>query len=89
MLAAFFAIIIINILTFALFWFDKHQAVNGQWRVPENTLIFMAASGGSAGALIAMEAFRHKTQKRAFSVGVPYLIIAQVIIFVIIANIFL
>lgn len=89
MLACFIAITILSIITFIMFWLDKKLAINGQRRIPEKTLIFMVAAGGSAGALICMEIFRHKTQKGYFAKGIPSIILAQMIIFIIIANIIL
>ncbi|MDE7420456.1 MAG: DUF1294 domain-containing protein, partial [Muribaculaceae bacterium] len=74
MSAVFFAILILSVVTFIMFWMDKRYAQNGHWRIPEKTLLFLAAAGGSAGALIAMEIFRHKTQKEAFVKGIPYII---------------
>lgn len=72
-----------------MFWLDKKNASNGSWRIPERTLLFMAAAGGSAGALIGMVVCRHKTQKPAFANGIPNMILVQLIIYIIIANIFL
>lgn len=72
-----------------MFWLDKKFAVENHWRISEKTLLFMAASGGSAGALIAMEAFRHKTSKYPFPLFIPRIIVAQLVIFIVIANIFL
>lgn len=89
MLASVIAIAILSLITFCMFWHDKQNAIKGHWRIPERTLLFMAAAGGSAGALIAMEMFRHKTNKEPFAYGIPRIIMAQVIIYIIIANIFL
>lgn len=72
-----------------MFWLDKKYAVENNWRIPEKTLLFMATSGGAAGALIAMEVFRHKTSKFPFPQFMPRIIVAQLIIFIVIANIFL
>jgi uncharacterized membrane protein YsdA (DUF1294 family) len=35
-----------NLATTGLFWYDKQQAKNQQWRVPENTLHATALLGG-------------------------------------------
>ena len=45
---------------------DKKAAVNGDWRVPENTLHILALLCGWPGALIAQGKFRHKTKKVSF-----------------------
>ena len=33
-------ILIINVITFLIMWFDKHEAKIGDWRVPERTIGF-------------------------------------------------
>ena len=40
----------------------------------------MAVIGGSVGALLAMKAFRHKTQHLKFTLGVPLILIIQIIL---------
>lgn len=89
MLASFIAIAILSIITFIMFWLDKKYAVEGHWRIPEKTLIFLAAAGGSAGALIAMEVFRHKTSKEPFPQLIPRILIIQLVILIVLANLFL
>lgn len=76
--------IVMNVATFLLFAYDKRCAQRGRWRVDEITLLAFALAGGSLGALVAMQAFHHKTRKRAFQVSVPlFLAIHIVIIFAI------
>ena len=41
-------------------------------------LLLLAALGGSAGAFIAMQLFRHKTQHLKFIFGVPLIFFLQV-----------
>ena len=65
-------------LTFVVFGLDKWKARQGRWRVPEATLLGLAAVGGSVGAWLAMRLFRHKTQKKKFRYGVPVLFVLQV-----------
>lgn len=72
-----------------MFWLDKKYAAENHWRIPEKTLMFMASVGGSAGALIAMEVFRHKTSKAPFPQLIPRIILIQLILFIVVANIFL
>ena len=52
----------INVLTFLIYGIDKWKARRGKWRIPEDTLIWLAIAGGSIGALLGMYLFRHKTQ---------------------------
>jgi len=66
------------VLTFVVFGVDKRKARQGRWRVPEATLLGLTALGGSIGAWLAMQLFRHKTQKKKFRYGVPALFVLQV-----------
>ena len=68
----------VNVLTFIVYGVDKWKARRGRWRVPEATLMGLAALGGSVGAWLAMQLFRHKTQKKKFRYGVPILFVLQV-----------
>ena len=70
----------VNLLAFAAFGMDKSRAQRGAWRISESALMFLAAVGGSIGALAGMHVFHHKTRKPLFSVGVPVLLIAHVAI---------
>lgn len=56
---------------------DKHRARKKQWRIPEATLMGIAAMGGSIGALLGMYAFRHKTRHPKFFIGIPVLLVMQ------------
>ena len=68
----------VNVLTFIVYGVDKWKAQRGRWRVPEATLMGLAALGGSVGAWLAMQLFRHKTQKKKFRYVVPILFVLQV-----------
>ena len=68
----------VNVLTFIVYGVDKWKARRGRWRMPEATLMGLAALGGSVGAWLAMLLFRHKTQKKKFRYGVPALFVLQV-----------
>ncbi|MEO9875743.1 MAG: DUF1294 domain-containing protein [Anderseniella sp.] len=56
----------INLITFAMFAWDKYTAIKGQWRIPEKTLLTLALVGGSPGAIFAQQRLRHKTRKQPF-----------------------
>ena len=71
-------LVIINALGYLLMLVDKKKAKKGAWRIPEATLLTIAAIGGSMGALLGMYHFRHKTKHPKFTVGIPLILIAQV-----------
>ena len=70
-------LITINVLTFIVYGVDKWKAHRGRWRVPEASLLGLTALGGSVGAWLAMQLFRHKTQKKKFRYGVPAILVLQ------------
>lgn len=76
----FYALIIINIITFFAYGLDKLKAVNHWWRIPEWVLLGLATAGGSVGAYLGMMVFRHKTLKPLFRFGVPVMIIVHAIV---------
>ncbi|AHY41551.1 DUF1294 domain-containing protein [Stutzerimonas decontaminans] len=57
---------IASLLTFFLYWRDKHSALKDRWRTPETTLHFFELAGGWPGALVAQQVFRHKTRKLSY-----------------------
>lgn len=73
-------LVVINFITLVAFAIDKINACEGRSRIRIVTLLGLAFIGGSVGALAAMYLFRHKTQKDYFAVGVPLIIITQVIV---------
>jgi uncharacterized membrane protein YsdA (DUF1294 family) len=69
--------VVINLATLCVFWYDKRLAGReGARRVRERTLLTWCAVGGSMFGCIAMEVFRHKSQKAEFRR--PYWIIVAV-----------
>lgn len=68
---------LINLTAFILYGADKKKAKRGQWRIPEKTLLGVAVIGGSAGAILGMFLFRHKTKHWYFAVFFPLLLVAQ------------
>lgn len=73
-------ILIINVITFFMMWFDKHEAKIGDWRVPERTLFLLVLLGGGIGGIAGMYVFRHKTRKWYFKIGFPAILIMQIIL---------
>lgn len=69
---------IINAVGFVLMLVDKIKAKKNLWRIPEATLMGVAAVGGSIGALIGMHTFRHKTKHPKFTLGIPLILAVQI-----------
>ena len=62
-------LLLISVMNAASYWFyaqDKEAALNGQRRVPENTLHLLSFLGGWPAAWLAQQKLRHKTQKQPF-----------------------
>ena len=66
-------LVTINAAGFVLMLADKHKAKKKLWRIPEATLMTVAALGGSVGSLLGMYTVRHKTKHPKFAVGIPLL----------------
>jgi uncharacterized membrane protein YsdA (DUF1294 family) len=61
-------VLAVSVLAFAVYGYDKGIADSPLTRAPEDTLILLAALGGTLGAMLGMLVFRHKVsaQKAAF-----------------------
>ena len=70
-------LVLINAVGLLLLLIDKEKAKRGKWRIPEATLMTVAAIGGSVGSLAGMYLFRHKTRHPKFYLGIPAILIAQ------------
>ena len=70
-------LVIINATGFLLMLADKLKAKRGAWRIPEKTLLGVAAAGGSIGSLAGMYCFRHKTKHFQFTLGIPLILAVQ------------
>lgn len=64
--------VLVNIVAFLIMLVDKSKAqISGAERISEGMLFFLAAAFGSLGVYLGMFAFRHKTQKWYFRIGIP------------------
>lgn len=73
-------LIIINAAAMLLMLIDKLKAKLDAWRIPEATLMGVAAIGGSVGALLGMYLFRHKTRHAKFTIGIPMILALQIVL---------
>ena len=58
---------------------DKMAAKRHMWRISEGTLLLLAALGGAPAMLITMLLIRHKTRHLKFMLGLPLIILLQVV----------
>ena len=72
-------LILVNAAAFLLMLIDKSKAKRGAWRIPERTLLGSAILGGSLGAITGMYLFHHKTKHPKFTIGIPVILIIQII----------
>ena len=75
----FIYLLTVNALGFLLMLADKYKARKNFWRIPEATLITVAVIGGSIGCLAGMYTFRHKTRHLKFTLGIPLILVLQLI----------
>ena len=72
----------INLAGFIIMGVDKKRAIRGAWRISEASLFFTALWVGSLGCILGMQHFRHKTKHWYFKYGMPAILVAQVLLFV-------
>ncbi|WP_029230851.1 DUF1294 domain-containing protein [Butyrivibrio sp. VCB2006] len=73
-------LVLTNIVGFALMGIDKRRAKRNAFRVPEATLFSVAIVGGSIGSILGMLVFRHKTKHWYFTVGLPLILLVQILL---------
>ena len=81
-LTIFICYLLINLITYILFFRDKKKAERNEWRIPEKTLLLFSLFGGGLGAGIGMRRNHHKTKKLRFRFLIPLLAGIQVTVFV-------
>ena len=78
---------IMNLVTFIIFAIDKANARAHRARIRIVTLLGLSFAGGSVGGIITMYLLHHKTQKDYFTVGMPLIIIMQVVVLFYVMNV--
>lgn len=73
-------LLLINIIAFIIIYIDKQKAIKHKWRIKESTLFLISIIGGSLGTLIGMYTFHHKTKHIKFTLGIPFILIVQIIL---------
>lgn len=67
----------VNLAGFWMMAADKRKALNSRPRISEKSLFTVTWIGGSLGVYIGVFACRHKTRRRAFTAGIPFIMAAQ------------
>lgn len=73
-------LIIINIIAAVFTIQDKKFAKKHQWRISENTLMIISLLGGSPAMYLTMKIIRHKTRHPKFMIGIPVILITEIIL---------
>ena len=80
-------LIIINIISFILYFIDKRLAIKHKYRIPEMVLILFSILGGVLGSLLSMSLFHHKTKHIKFIILNPLFLFTWIYIFLLVNNI--
>ena len=75
-------LVVMNLITCILYGVDKLKAIARGRRTPERVLLGFTFWGGSIGALIGMQVFRHKTQHLKFQICVLLFMITHIVLIV-------
>ena len=71
--------VIVNVVGFLATGIDTWKAKKDLWRTPEGTLMLICLAGGGIGTIAGMYTFRHKTKKPKFTIGMPTILIAEIV----------
>lgn len=83
----FYYFLAVSVIGAVVCIYDKLAAQRGWKRVPERTLFFWALVGGGPGVYLTMLLIRHKTLHRSFMLGIPAIMLLQIVILIGIYNI--
>lgn len=73
-------LIAVNAAAFAIMGIDKYKAQRNKWRIRESSIFVMGFIGGALGVLLAMYVFRHKTKHLKFKLGIPAVLVLNIIV---------
>ena len=79
-------LVVMNFVSLIAYALDKIRAIEHASRVRNIILLALAFFGGSIGAITGMYIFRHKTKKDYYTVGVPLIIIMQLVVLFFLMN---
>lgn len=78
--------IIISLIAVIVTVTDKYKAVHHKWRISEAALLIISALGGGIAMYITMLLIHHKTQKLKFMLGIPVIVIIELILVLLVLN---
>ncbi len=73
-------LIIISLISIVVTVVDKINAIRSKRRVSEKTLFLLSLLGGSIAVYLTMLIIRHKTRKLKFMIGIPLIILLQLVV---------
>ena len=81
MIYIYFAIyfLIINIIGFVMMYSDKQKAKKDKYRTREKSFFVVSLLLGGIGTYIGMYKFRHKTRHNLFTIGIPVMIVINLV----------
>ncbi|MGO3751879.1 MAG: DUF1294 domain-containing protein [Peptoniphilaceae bacterium] len=75
-------LLLLNTISFLLYFIDKKRAIKGKNRISEKNLIISSLFLSALGSFMAMILFKHKTKKLKFKILIPLLMIIQIFIII-------
>lgn len=75
-------LIVINTISFICFFIDKKRARNKLYRISESFLFSVSIIGGALGSFLGMKVFHHKSKKKKFIIGIPIILIFNIIVLI-------
>lgn len=70
----------VSLVAVGLVLYDKRASRKGAWRIKEQTLLLVSVWGGSIAMLVTMRLIHHKTRHAKFMLGIPAIIILQLVL---------
>ena len=77
----FIYLFVINIAALAIMGIDKHKAHRHKWRISESSIFIVGLLGGGLGVLLGMSLFHHKTKHLKFTLGIPLVVLVNIVLF--------
>lgn len=74
-------LVIVNAAAFMVMGIDKRRAHRHKWRVSESSIFLIGIIGGGLGVLLGMRFFHHKTKHLKFTLGIPIVVLTNILLF--------